>query len=145
VSLKIYLNKRLADLLEKKRVVVWYDGEKAFQEVARDFRTPNCTAILAGESRLRARRQADEVLCGLNDASQPPSAKNGTLLIYCPWARGRSLEQRLQDPFEGFALLGAPFGDTEGQTFQSLARQAMPEHVSDRPSVSRRTTHPRPD
>jgi hypothetical protein len=35
VSLKAYLNKRLVDLLEEKRVVVWYDGEKAFEEVAR--------------------------------------------------------------------------------------------------------------
>ncbi len=28
MSLKAYLNKRLADLLEEKLVVVWYDGEK---------------------------------------------------------------------------------------------------------------------
>jgi hypothetical protein len=34
VSLKAYLNKRLADFLEEKPVVVWYDGEKAFGEVA---------------------------------------------------------------------------------------------------------------
>ena len=81
MSLKTYLNKRLVDLLEEKRVVVWYDGEKAFEEVARVFAAPNCTTILAAASRLRARRQADEVLCRLNDANQPPQAKSGSLLI----------------------------------------------------------------
>jgi hypothetical protein len=85
-----YLKKRLIDLLEQKRVVAWYDGEKAFEEVARAFRAPNCTAILTAESRLRARPQADEVLCRLNDVSQPPSVKNASLLIYCPWPRGRT-------------------------------------------------------
>jgi hypothetical protein len=58
--LKAYLNKRLVDLLEEKRVVVWYDGEKAFEEVASAFRAPNCTAILTAESRLRARRRGEQ-------------------------------------------------------------------------------------
>jgi len=131
VSLTSYLKKRLIDLLEEKRVVVWYDGEKAFQDIARAFTSPNCTPILAAASRLRARRQADEVLCRLNDSNQPPQAKSGSLLIYCPWLRGRADEQRLQDPFEGFALVGAAFGDKEAETFQSPARQAMPERTSE--------------
>ena len=37
MSLTPYLKKRLVDLLEEKRVVVWYDSEKAFEEVARAF------------------------------------------------------------------------------------------------------------
>jgi hypothetical protein len=121
----------MKDLLEEKRVVVWYDGEKAFEEVARAFRAPNCTKILAAESRLRARRQADEVLCRLNDVTQPPAVKDGSLLIYCPWPRGRTDDQRREDPFEGFALVGVAFGDKEAETFQSLARQATPERASE--------------
>jgi len=88
VSLTAYLRKRLTDLLEEKRVVVWYDGEKAFEEVARVFAAPNCTTILAAASRLRARRQADEVLCRLNDANQPPQAKLSVSHIFRwtqPW------------------------------------------------------------
>ena len=131
MSLTPYLKKRLVDLLEEKRVVVWYDGEKAFEEVARAFRAPNCTAILAAESRLRARWQADEVLCKLNDTSQPAPAKNGSLLIYCPWPRGRTSEQKAQDSFESFALIGSAFGDKEAETFQSLARQAMPNRANE--------------
>lgn len=129
MSLTAYLKKRLVDLLEQKRVVVWYDGEKAFEEIARVFAAPNCTAILAAASRLRARRQADEVLCGLNDVSYSPSVKNGSLLIYCPWSRGRTDDQRREDPFEGFALVGVAFGDKEAETFQSLARQATPDQA----------------
>ena len=131
MSLTAYLNKRMMDLLDEKRVVVWYDGEKAFEEVAQGFRAPNCTTVLAADSRLRARRRADEILCGLNDVRQPPSARNGNLLIYCPWSRGRTPEQKAQDPFEGFALVGSAFGDKEAETLQSLARQAMPNRASE--------------
>jgi hypothetical protein len=121
----------MMDLLEEKRVVVWYDGEKAFEGVAQGFRAPNCTTVLAADSRLRARREADEILCRLNDVSQPPTVKDRSLLIYCPWPRGRTDDQRREDPFEGFALVGVAFGDKEAETFQSMARQAMPERASD--------------
>jgi hypothetical protein len=129
VSIAGYLKKRVIDLLEENRVVVWYDSEKAFGDIIRSFAAPNCTVVLAGESRLRARRLADGVLSRLNDVSQPASVKNGSLLIYCPWSRGRTEEQRREEPFEGFALVGAVFGDKEAETFQSLARQAMPERA----------------
>jgi hypothetical protein len=126
VSLAAYLKKRLTDLLEERRVVVWYDGETAFEGVARAFKAPNSLVILAHESRLRARRQADEVLSRLNDGAETPQAKNGNLLIYCPWPRGSTEEERRRDAFESFALVGSAFGDKEAEKFQALARQAMP-------------------
>lgn len=126
MSLTDYLKKRLTDLLEEKRVVVWYDGEDAFGEIARTFKAPNSTVILTQQSRLRTRRQADDVLCQLNDTSQTSHAKNANLLIYCPWPRGRTEEQRREDPFESFALIGTAYGDKEAEMFQSLARQALP-------------------
>lgn len=131
MSLTAYLRKRLVDLLDERRLLVWYDGEQAFGQVPRTFAGPNTTVVLVGDSRLRARRQADEVFCGLNDASQPSQVKNGSLLIYCPWSRGRTDEERCQDPFEGFGRVGAAFGDKEAETFQSLARQAMPDRSAE--------------
>jgi hypothetical protein len=125
VSLTAYLKKRLTDLLEEKRVVVWYDGEEAFGEIARTFKAPNSTVILSQESRLRSRRQADEILIQLNDANQTAQAKSANLLIYCPWPRGRTEEQRREDLFESFALIGTAYGDKEAEMFQSLARQAL--------------------
>jgi hypothetical protein len=126
VSLTAYLKKRLTDLLEEKRVVVWYDGEEAFGEIARTFKAPNSTVILTQESRLRSRRQADGVLSQLNDANQTSQAKNANLLIYCPWLRGRTEAQRREDPFESFALIGTAYGDKEAEMLQSLSRQALP-------------------
>ena len=126
MSLAAYLKKRLTDLLEEKRVVVWYDGDAAFEDVARAFKAPNSSVILTQESRLRARRQADEALCRLNDGEETPQAKNGNLLIYCPWPRGNTEEEKRRDPFESFALIGSAFGDKEAERFQALARQAMP-------------------
>jgi hypothetical protein len=125
VSLTAYLKKRLTDLLEEKRVVVWYDGEAAFGEIARTFKAPNSTVILSQESRLRSRRRADEILSQLNDANQTAQAKSANLLIYCPWPRGRTEEQRRDDLFESFALIGTAYGDKEAEMFQSLARQAL--------------------
>jgi hypothetical protein len=126
VSLGTYLKKRLTDLLEERRVVVWYDSEAAFEGVARAFKAPNTSVILTQESRLRARRQADEVLCWLNDGAETPQVKNGNLLIYCPWSRGNTEEEKRRDTFESFALIGTAFGDKEAEKFQALARQAMP-------------------
>jgi hypothetical protein len=130
MSLRSHIQKRLLDLLEERRVVVWYDGEKAFGEIATSFTAPACSAILVQESALRARRAADEIVARLNDANFPDQ-KNRNVLIYAPWPRGTAEEERLNDPFEAFALIGAAFGDKEAESFQSLARQAMPERIGE--------------
>lgn len=130
MSLAAHIRKRLLDLLDERRVVVWYDAECAFGEIARTFAAPNCRAILAAESRLLARREADRVAALLND-SDVPQQKNGSVLIYVPWGRSGVVEERVQDPFEPFALMGAAFGDQEAEQFQSLARQAMPERIAE--------------
>lgn len=131
MSLAAYLKKRLTDLLEERRVVVWYDGEAAFGEVARVFKAPNSSVIFARESRIQGRRRADEVLCQLNDGAEPQPAKNANLLIYCPWQRGNTEEEKRRDPFESFALIGSAFGDKEAERFQALARQAMPNRAKE--------------
>lgn len=126
MSLSAYVKKRVIDLLEDKRVVVWYDAEKAFATIVQRLQAPNTSVIDAAQSRLKTRRAADEVLFRLNNANESTQTKNGNLLIYCPWSRGLTDDQRREDPFESFALIGAAFGDKEAETFQSLARQAMP-------------------
>ena len=57
MSLEGYLRKRLTDIIEEKRVVVWFDGEKAFGEIAEKFAAPGCTVISCTESQLKARRR----------------------------------------------------------------------------------------
>jgi PglZ domain len=130
MSLRPHIQKRLLEVLEQRRVVVWYDGEKAFTEMASSFAAPACSVVLAHESRLRARRAADEMVSRLNEVSFPDQ-KNRKVLIYAPWPRGASEEERLNDAFESFALIGAAFGDKEAESFQSLARQALPERIAE--------------
>jgi hypothetical protein len=81
-------------------------------------------------SRLKSRREADVILAALNDADHG-QRKNGSLLIYVPVPRHGALEDRVQDPFELFALVGSGFGDKDAERIQSLARQALPERIAE--------------
>lgn len=131
MSLASLIHKRLVDLLDEKRVVVWYDGENAFGDLAQSFKAPSCAVISTVASRLRARREADEVLSRLDDSEFPAEQRNANLLIYAPWPRAKTDSERRADPFESFALIGAAFGDKPAEQFQSLARQAMPQRITE--------------
>src|SRR5262245_3494261 len=130
MSVSAYIHRHLVDLLEESRVVVWYDGEGGMRALAMQFTAPNCQLVDTSESTLMSRREADRIFRGLND---PDNArlKNQNVLIYCPRRRGRTDEQRCEDPFEVFAVFGAVFGDKESESLQSLARQAMPERAAE--------------
>jgi hypothetical protein len=121
-----YIKKRLIDLLNDRRIVVWYDPEKHFEELTRSFRAPCCQVLNASDSVLKARRRADEIYRQMNDSTDPQLSK-ASILIHIPWARGMDDESRLLDPFEVYARAGVAFGDTEDQQFESLARQAFPD------------------
>lgn len=143
MSLTSYIRKRLADLLEEHRVVVWYDGEQAFGEIAQAFALPSCRFVSAVQSQLSARRQADELVRFINDPARPGD-KNGRVLVYVPRMRGAWEEEQVQDPFEALARIGAAFGVNEAEHLSSLARQAMPQRIAEidrlfregRPTVS---------
>ncbi len=110
----------MIDLLNDRRIVVWYDAEGDFKEFAAVFNAPNCEVLSAGESILRPRRRADEVYRPMNESDNP--AESGRcLLIYVPGHRGVTEDEKMQDPFEVYALAGAAFGDTEDQKIESLA------------------------
>jgi hypothetical protein len=126
MSVSAHIHRRLVDLLEESRVVVWYDGAGSMRALAAQFTAPHCQLVDTSESTLKSRRETDRIFRGLNDPDNA-TLKNQNLLIYCPRRRGRTDEQRCEDPFEGFAVFGAVFGDKESESLQSLARQAMPE------------------
>jgi len=130
LSLTAHLTKRLIDLLEERRVVVWYDRENAFGEFASAFRAPACRVVMATDSTLRSRREAESIYGKMNESTDHAEAR-ANLLLYLPRPRGATPEARQRDPFEVFALAGTAFGDSEAELLQSLARQAMPEHVTE--------------
>jgi hypothetical protein len=141
MSFSNYLRKRLIDLLNDRRIVVWYDAEGDFKTFAGSFNAPNCELLSSEKSVLKTRRRADEVYRLMNESDNP--AESGRcLLIYVPGSRGATEDEKMQDPFEVYALAGAAFGDTEDQKIESLARQAMPEKADE---ITRLFSEGRPD
>ena len=126
MRLSAHLRQRLTDLLNEYRLVIWYDGERAFGDFVSGFQAPHCRVVSAAESALVARRKAEVIYQGMNEAGHPDA--NANLLIYIPRARAPQ-EQRTQDPFEIFAAAGTVFGEAESERLQSLAHAAMPELI----------------
>ncbi len=120
-----YICKLVIDKLDTVRIVVWYDGERTFGDFIRTFTAPNCRVVLAQESRLRARREAEAIYRQLNVSSSLQDS-SANLLIYLPFQRSRG-DARRQDPFEVFAVVGTTFGDDESEQLASLAYQALPD------------------
>jgi hypothetical protein len=121
-----YLRKLIINGLDAARIVVWYDGERAFGDFIQSFSAPNCHVVSAQESRLRARRKAEVIYRQLN-ASGSLRDSSANLLIYLPFKRAATVEARLQDPFEVFTVAGDTFGDKESEQLASLAYQALPD------------------
>lgn len=115
-----YIQRTITQIIDKKRVLVWYDPQLAFSQFVRQASIPGCTVVLADPSSLTARKTMDDAY----QAIQQGSGKN--LLLYIPSARWAG-DARLQDPFEIFAALGDTFGDKEAEQLKSLALQTMPE------------------
>ena len=128
MNVSAHLRKRLIDLLDDHRIVVWYDSEKAFGEFVTAFKAPGCVVVSATDSILIARRGAEKVYREMNESALPAARVN--LLIYLPMSRGDTVEARQQDAFEAFAAAGTVFGVDESQRLASLARQAMPAHTA---------------
>ncbi|QLA17320.1 PglZ domain-containing protein [Desulfolutivibrio sulfoxidireducens] len=125
-----FLHKKLVDLLNDRRIVVWYDAEGDFKAFAASFNGPNCEVLSAEASVLKTRRRADEVYRLMNE-SENPVERDRCLLIYIPRRRGATEDEKMRDPFEVYAMAGAAFGDTEDQKIESLARQAMPQKAEE--------------
>ena len=125
-----FLHKKLIDLLGERRIVVWYDAERDFTSFATEFSAPNCEVLSAEASVLKTRRRADEMYRLMNESGNS-TERDRRLLIYIPRRRGVGEEEKMRDPFEVYAISGAPFGDTEDQKMESLARQAMPDKADE--------------
>ena len=141
MTFSAFLRKRLIDLLNERRVVVWYDAEKNFAAFAGTVNAPNCEVLSAEASVLKVRRRADEVYRLMNE-SENPAERDLCLLIYVPHRRGASEDEKMRDPFEVYAMAGAAFGDTEDERIESLARQSMPDRSEE---VTRLFREGRPD
>ena len=119
-----FVKRRVQTYVDQHRVVVWYDGEGAFGSLAAKLELRDCDVISAVDSRLMARREADDAFLALTRSN---AEETRGLLVYVPTARGVEEAERVADIFECFAVAGTAFGDQESGQLQSLARQAMPQ------------------
>lgn len=128
---------RLADLLNQRRVVVWYDAERAFGELIASFGIEGDASGLgsvdivdASHSGFMGRQQADRLFGAMNDANQP-DRRGRCLLIYVARPQPTGERERMRDPFESFAVAGATFGASAGESLVALARQALPARIAE--------------
>ena len=62
MSVSAHIHRRLVDLLEESRVVVWYDGEGTMRALAMQFTAPHCQLVDTSESTLKSRRESGSYL-----------------------------------------------------------------------------------
>lgn len=124
-----YIQTRLVDLLNERRVVVWYDPAEHFARLLDRLDLPSTVIVCFTGSSLRARREAEAIYrqIGVPDTEHYRS----NLLIYLPLARGPTAENQRQDPFEFLARCGDTFGDTEAQFLRALAQLALPARADE--------------
>lgn len=128
MSISTYVSRILTEKLERHRVVVWYDVRRDFHDFISAFSAPNCYVVMASESRLKARREAEEIFKKINDSDKYTESQLN-MLIYLPFTAPKSLEENLQNPFEVFARAGTVFGVSESERLDSIARQVWPDRV----------------
>jgi hypothetical protein len=112
------------DRLRERRLLVWYDPDRAFHALFESLDHRPLVKVDASRSMLLARREADHAWRALFDTDSlgPPPPP---ILIYVPTERGATDEAKRADPFEPFALAGAVFGASADERLPSIARQVL--------------------
>lgn len=122
--------RELLELLDDRRVVVWYDPSEDFADVFDGLDVDGVQKVDARRSMLDARRVADHYWTAIAH----PSDKTPTgprLLLYVPWRRAATDEAKVQEPFEAYACLGAAFGVDPAQSLRAFAHAALPQRSAE--------------
>jgi PglZ domain len=130
VKLSEFILKQVGARLDACPVVVWFDGEGVFTELASSFCPPDTKVVCWDGSWLSTRRAAEDVYVQLFPLEQA-GARGHRLLLYLPRKRAVTQQEQLVDPLEIFAIIGRTFGDDPADSLRSLACQAMPELTPD--------------
>jgi hypothetical protein len=121
--------REIIELLDRHRLVVWYDPKGELASVFEGFARQGMAKIDARRSVLVARRDADRLWPSVVDprAGLAAGALSCTaMVIYVPWPRAATEEERKQEPFEAYALVGAVYGADPAHKLDALSRTAMP-------------------
>ena len=122
--------RELLDLLDDRRVIVWYDPSQDFADVFDNLDDHSVRKVDARRSMLAARRAADHYWTDVAHRSE--GAPTGPrLLIYVPWGRAATDEAKVQEPFEAYACIGADFGVDPAQSLRAFAQKALPQRSAE--------------
>jgi len=113
--------------LKKASVLVVYDPERRYRDLCCDMAADKCAVVDATESSIESREQALALLQELGK----PGAMFENLLIYVPAAQPLTDEDRQQDPFAIYGVVGAEFPGGDGDEFQSLCLKAKADHATE--------------
>ena len=119
---------RLEELLEDRRIVVFYDPSDVFGALLDALTLPGLVSVDARTSMLEARRKADAAFAELIN---PESGAVKRMLIYVPWERGRTEAVRVREPFEAYALIGASFGERPDHALDALVRKEIRDSIAE--------------
>jgi hypothetical protein len=108
--------------------LVIYDPRRHYRDIAFSLESSQCRVLDVSESVIERRERASQSLNDLTDGTIH------SLILWVPKPRPASDEDRQQDPFGVFGLIGREFPSGDGDSFPSLCRKAKPDHV---PEINR--------
>jgi len=122
VSIEQYIKTDiLQSRLSNSSVLIIYDGEGRYHQLAKEMASENCDVIDVSEGSLATRLQAINILSNLKSTKQ--------LLIYVPKNAPIEDEDKQKDPFALYAAAGGVFPDPErsGDKYIDICLKAKPD------------------
>lgn len=111
------LQSRLSD----NSVLIVYDGERRYHQLAKEMASENCDVIDVSEGSLATRLEAINILSKIKSTKQ--------LLVYVPKYAPIEDEDKQKDPFALYAAAGGIFPDPErsGDKYIDICLKAKPD------------------
>lgn len=113
--------------LKQSGCLVVYDAEKRYRDQCFDLAAEKVRVVDASDGSIESRESA---LLALREVGQPKAPLQG-VLIYVPFRRPESDEQKQKDPFALYAACGAVFPHDDGDEYLSLCLRARPDHATE--------------
>lgn len=113
--------------LKQSGCLVVYDADKRYREQCFDMAGDKVRVVDTSESSIESREAA---LLALREVGQPMAPLEG-VLIYVPYRRPETDEQKQADPFALYAECGSVFPQGDGDEYQSLCLRARPDHATE--------------
>lgn len=113
--------------LKQSGCLVVYDAEKRYRDQCFDLAAEKVRVVDASDGSIESRESA---LLALRAVGQPKAPLQG-VLIYVPFRRPESDEQKQADPFALYAACGAVFPHDDGDEYLSLCLRARPDHATE--------------